>query len=129
MPRPTIFTQEKLQKLEQAFALDCTDEEACLYADIAPSSLYNYQKQNKEFLERKKLLKQSPVLKARQELIKGLAGHPELCLKYLERKRKEEFSPRQEFDDKSMESVWQLEAQLRAIFERKGKSGISPHSE
>ncbi len=49
MARPTSFTKETLQKLEEAFAMDCTDEEACFYANIAPASLYNYQKQNKGF--------------------------------------------------------------------------------
>jgi Na+-translocating ferredoxin:NAD+ oxidoreductase RnfC subunit len=93
MARPTSFTKETLQKLEEAFAMDCTDEEACFYANIAPASLYNYQKQNKGFLERKQALKQNPVLKARMEVIKGMKGNPALALKYLERKRSQEFQP------------------------------------
>jgi hypothetical protein len=92
--RPTIFTEVILQKLEGAFLLDCTDEEACFVANISPSSLYNYQKENEEFLERKKALKQNPIIKARQEVIKGMDGNPELALKYLERKRRDEFNPK-----------------------------------
>jgi hypothetical protein len=94
MARPTVFTKQTLQKLEEAFALDCTDLEACFYANIAPSSLYNYQALNPSFMERKEALKQNPVLKARTELVKGLEGNPELALKYLERKRRDEFSPK-----------------------------------
>lgn len=90
MARPTIFTKNVLQKLERAFAMDCTDEEASLYADISPSSLYNYQKINPEFLERKRVLRQTPVLKARQSIIKSL-DNPSFAFKYLERKRKQEF--------------------------------------
>lgn len=95
MARPTIFTPEVLQKLEQAFALDCTDEEACFYADISPSSLYAYQARKPKFLERKQALRLQPILKARMELVRGLGGNPELSLKYLERKRRDEFSPKQ----------------------------------
>ncbi len=91
MARPTIFKQNTLHKLEEAFALGCTDKEACIYANIAPSSLYNYQKSNEEFLERKQLLRQTPILKARIELLKGLAGNPMLALKFLEHKKRDEF--------------------------------------
>lgn len=95
MARPSIFTPQVLQKLEQAFALDCTDEEACYYADISPSSLYNYQAKKPRFLERKQALRTTPILRARMELVRGLEGNPELSLKYLERKCRDEFSPRQ----------------------------------
>jgi hypothetical protein len=103
--RPTIMTDLTLQKLKEAFAFGCTDEEACYYAEIGKSTLYNYQNDNPEFLEQKEALKQRPILLARQEVIKGLEGNPELALKFLERKRKSEFSLRQEFagaDDKEL---------------------------
>jgi hypothetical protein len=85
-----------LRKLEEVFALGGSDEEACLYADIGKSTLYDYQTKNLEFSERKNLLKQRPILLARQELIKGLKGNPELALKYLERKKKDEFGLKHE---------------------------------
>lgn len=90
--RPTVFTEEVLKKLEEAFSLGCTDKEACLLANISPASLYNYQNENPEFIERKELLKQDPILKARQTVIKAL-DDPEHAEWYLERKRKGEFSP------------------------------------
>ncbi|MFA5729687.1 MAG: hypothetical protein WC938_00445 [Candidatus Paceibacterota bacterium] len=85
-----------LRKLEEVFALGGTDEEACLYADIGKSTLYDYQNENPEFSERKHLLKQRPILLARQEVINGLKGNPELALKYLERRKKDEFGLRHE---------------------------------
>lgn len=91
MARPTIFTKQVLQKLEEAFAWGCTDEEACLNADISPSSLYNYQNQNSEFLERKEQLKNRPVLKARQVVFQAMEKNPMLAFKFLERKRPDEF--------------------------------------
>ena len=47
--RPTIMTPQVLQKLELAFSYGCTDDEACFFADIAPATLYNYQKEYPEF--------------------------------------------------------------------------------
>ena len=53
--------------------MGCTDQEACLYADIVPSTLYAYAQANPEFSERKETLKQNPVMKARQVLLDALA--------------------------------------------------------
>jgi hypothetical protein len=93
--RPTKMTEATVNKLEEAFALGCTDAEACLYADISKQSLYNYQEKNPEFVERKELLKQKPVLQARKSVAGDLEGDSNLALKYLERKKKDEFSVRQ----------------------------------
>lgn len=89
--RPTVMTPEVLSKLEYAFAMDCTDEEACSYADISTTSLYKYQNEHPEFAERKQALKQKPFLKARETVVKSL-DKPDMALKYLERKKKKEFS-------------------------------------
>lgn len=94
--RPTKMTPDRVNKLEEAFALGCTDIEACLYADISKECLYQYQDKFPEFVGRKEQLKQRPILLARSELIKGLKGNPELALKFLERKLKNEFSLRTE---------------------------------
>ena len=96
--RPTIFTKECIQKLEEAFALGCTDLEACLYADIAAASLYNYQKENPKFLERKHRLKENPILKARTCVVKAIESDSDLALKFLERKLKSEFSTQQNLE-------------------------------
>ena len=84
-------------KLEQAFALGCTDSEACCYADISTSSFYDYQKRNPKFLENKNRLKKTPVLRARLSVVSSFKNRPEIALKYLERKCKDEFSVRQEY--------------------------------
>jgi hypothetical protein len=87
------MTSETLQKLEHAFAIGCTDLEACVYADICSSTLYNYQREYPEFLERKDLLKQTPVLKARTNVMADIeGGNIDTSKWYLERKKKGEFS-------------------------------------
>jgi hypothetical protein len=96
MPRPTIMTDDVIDKLEYAFSLGCSDNEACLHANISPATLYNHQEKNPEFLERKRLLKDSPIFIARQAVIRGMQKNPELALKFLERKNKKEFSLRTE---------------------------------
>jgi len=94
--RPTKMTEITVKKLEEAFALGCTDLEACLMADITKKTLYNYQDANPEFVHRKEMLKETPILAARKSVFKGFAEDSNLALKYLERKKKSEFSLRSE---------------------------------
>lgn len=94
--RPSKMTKLTVKKLEEAFSLGCSDVEACFYADISKQTLYTYQEQNQEFIDRKEALKKNPVLLARQSVIKGMATDPLLALKYLERKERREFSLRSE---------------------------------
>lgn len=100
MARPTIMTDELVNKLEYAFALGCTDEEACFYADISKQTLYNYQDKHPGFVDRKEALKSRPIFVARETLLRGLARDPDLALKMLERKKKDEFSLRSELTGK-----------------------------
>lgn len=104
--RPTIMTPDRVNKLEQAFALGCSDKEACLYADISKQTLYTYQKKNPEFVDRKEILKESLVLKARTVIADSLNNKNEDTAKwYLERKKKAEFSTRQEITGEDGESL------------------------
>ena len=57
-----------VQILEQSFSIGCTDEEACMQADISPRALYYYIERNPEFLQRKELLKTKMILGARNTL-------------------------------------------------------------
>ena len=95
--RPTILTPEIIAKLEQAFSMGCSDLEACFYADIGKTTLYNYQKANPEFVERKERLKERMIFKARTVIADALNKNDENTAKwYLERKKKDEFSTRSE---------------------------------
>lgn len=94
--RPTVMTKDVIAKLEQAFAIGCTDLEACLFAGVSKDALYYYQHKNPKFTERKEQLKETPILKARTSVVNKLEADAELALKFLERKKKDEFSPRVE---------------------------------
>lgn len=100
--RPTAMTPEALLKLEQAFKIGSTDREACAHAKIACSTLYEYQKENPEYAEQKAQWKEKPILLARFSVVEGLQSDPHLALKYLERKKKDEFSLRTETEYKEV---------------------------
>lgn len=89
------MTPEIISKLEEVYAIGGSDGEACFYAGIGKSTLYQYQKDNPEFQERKQALQERPILKARQTIVQALsdADHAKW---YLERKKKIEFSQRTE---------------------------------
>ena len=99
--RPTKMTPETIGKLEEAFSMGCTDLEACLFADIEKTTLYKYQQDHPEFINRKEKLKENPVLKARQTILDNLED-PTNARWYLERKKKDEFSQRTESDVKTV---------------------------
>lgn len=91
--RPSVMTEQTIQKLEQGFMYGFTDREACLYADIAPATLYNYCEKHPEFLERKELLKERPKMRAKIVVVNDIQRDDVATSKwYLERKAKDEFS-------------------------------------
>lgn len=93
---PYKLTPETTQKLEEAFSIGADTPAACFYAEISEQTYYNWVKSFPELKEKFERLRQKPVLKAYQAIAKGL-DNPELALKYLERKRKDEFSVRNEY--------------------------------
>lgn len=88
--RPSEMSPEKVKKLEEVFALDGTVEEACFYAGITKTTYYNWLEKNPALVDRFEDLRQTPVLKARQTVVKSL-NDPNNAFRYLERKRKKEF--------------------------------------
>lgn len=95
--RPTVIDELTLQKLENAFSLGATDEEACFQAGIGTSTLYNYQNAHPEYVERKNQLKERMIFKARAVIDTALNdGDKDVAKWYLERKKKEEFSAKVE---------------------------------
>ena len=95
--RPTKLTPETIDKLRTAFLMGCSDIEACLYADISKTALYNYQQKNPDFVDQKEQWKEQLTLKARTVIANALNNKDENTAKwYLERKRKDEFSAKQE---------------------------------
>ena len=78
------------------WAIGGTDNEASFYAGISDKSLSRYIVANPDIRKIRDSLKNKPILKARQEVVRGLEKNPHFSLKYLERKKKDEFSLRTE---------------------------------
>lgn len=95
--RPTVMTDDTIDKLQQSWAMGCSDLEACCYAGVSAAALYNYQKAHPDFVDRKAVLKERMVLKAREVVHKALQeGDKDMAKWYLERKKKDEFSTKVE---------------------------------
>ena len=86
------LTDETIRKLEEAFALDASILEACYYADISHDTYHRWIKEYPQLSDRFNRLREKPCLLARQSVIKAFKSDSNLALKYLERKKKEEFS-------------------------------------
>lgn len=103
--RPVKFDDTLVQKLEEAFALDCSIPEACFYANISKQTYYNHVDgkgddgtKPKDLFDRFEALRNKPILMARQTVVKALKDNPDMAMKYLERKARNEFSTRSETD-------------------------------
>ena len=63
--RPTKKTPEVIEKLKEAFALNCTDEEACAYAGIHRDTFYDRVNNDKNFSDKIKMFKQQYLIDVR----------------------------------------------------------------
>ena len=73
-----------------------TDEEACLYANIGTTTLYEYQKQNPSFTERKCALRLTPNMHAKRTLVSKIQNNLEQARWWAKNKMRDEFSEKTE---------------------------------
>ena len=108
--RKETITPELRDRILAFFKMGLDDEEVCEQTDIAPSVLYAYQNRHPDFLEKKRLAKTNLVARARRELFAGLQSEDEkiridTAKWVLERKKKAEFSTRQEITGEDGEAI------------------------
>jgi DNA invertase Pin-like site-specific DNA recombinase len=91
--RETKMTQVTIALLEEAFSNGGTDKEACFIAGISTTTLYNYCKENPEFLERKEALKEMIKYHAKANIANAIVKDKSVSLSswYLEKKLRKEF--------------------------------------
>ena len=94
--RPTKFTREVLDKLQDAYLAQATDEQACLLAGITQSALYKYQQRHPEFLTAKKAWQSMLAMQAKKSLQKHIPRDGKLALDVIERLEKDKWSLRTE---------------------------------
>lgn len=89
------MTEAVLGKLKDAFTYGFTDREACLYAGINPSSLYDYCNENPSFSEQKEILKISPRIHAKRTIVEALQRKDKaMATWYAVHKMGDEFAPK-----------------------------------
>lgn len=97
MARPTIVTEDVVAKLEEAFKIGATPTEACNYANISRDAYYDRLKKDQTFSDRMDSAKEWPILAMKKVVVqKAVGGDEKSAMWYLERKKKDEFAPRQE---------------------------------
>lgn len=74
----TKLTPEVVGKLKEAFAIGATIEQACFYAEIHPSTYYDWVKKNPELSEEFDKMKEKMPLKAKENIAKKIHGQPTL---------------------------------------------------
>ena len=117
------LTEDTIRKLEEAFSIDASVKEACYYADISTDTFYRWIKEYPKLSYKLERLREKPVLKARQTVVRSL-DNPDYAFKYLERKKKDEFSPRQELTGKDGEPIkTSYEVKLNEIRNEYGNEG------
>lgn len=90
--RPTAITPAVVAKLAEALKLDVTVEEACLYAGISKDTYYRKLKEDEAFSDEMEQSRMYVTMLARRSVITHMEKDGALALKYLERKRRDEFS-------------------------------------
>lgn len=93
---PPVINDKKLRVLELAFAYDATVEEACLLAGISTTAYYDFIKKVPKFTETVNLLRNAPIIVARQKVVRSVETSTNDAFAYLRSKRKKEFSTRSE---------------------------------
>lgn len=92
--RPTVMTKQVLAKIKHAIRMGSTEEEACSFAEIDPSTLWRYKQKNKYFAMQIKEWQNYLVLSARQNIFDSIDECKNMTdsWAYLRAKRKEEFA-------------------------------------
>jgi len=87
--------RRKVEDLISAFKIDATNEEACTYAGISLAQLKYFLELHEEFYTVRDACKELIFLRARQAISKNV-DDGDYALRFMERKKKAEFSLRTE---------------------------------
>lgn len=97
MPRGIkVDIEEYITNIQPYLEVGCSLHEACLHASVPYTTVVDYQNNDEEVRRNIERMGNVPLLIARQSVVGGMAENADLALKYLERKKKDEFSPRSE---------------------------------
>ena len=91
--RPTVFDTDTVHKLEQAFAMGCTVEEACSISGVSRSAYYKRLEDDRYFMDKMERSRLFMVVQARHTVCLAIRnGDIKTSMWYLERKCRDEFA-------------------------------------
>jgi len=93
-PRAQVVVKNPniIDRLEEFFRADATDEEACAYAGIGERTFYNTLKRDKSFAKRIRRAQYFPFILMKKTVIKAAnAGDGKLALRWLKARQSERY--------------------------------------
>ena len=106
----------KVEALLNVCKIDATVEECCYHTGISLAQYKYFIEQHPYFSAIKAQLNQYPFLKARKKIVEGIDESFENAMEYMKRKKKLEFSERQEIDNPAQtEAIKSLESIIKEI--------------
>ncbi len=96
--RPSLFTEERVRKLEQGFRNDLTVDECCTYAGISKETYYEWCNKDKDFLTRMESAKRYLFIIAKNNITNALAKNKSVedSWKFLQKRQKDLYSDKVE---------------------------------
>jgi len=118
--RPTVMTELTVNKLEQGFINGLSDVQACRYAGISRTTLFNYQEENPEFINRKEELREDVKMHAKFNIAKKVLGTGKGdgdidTSKYVLDRTDSDFKPKNKLEIEGMLSKEEMDAQAKRI--------------
>jgi len=93
-----IDLDKYLARLKPFLTEGCSLHESCLSAKVPYTTMVDYVKKDDDIRNKIDAWQNTPILAARKSLNKGVKEDSRLALMYLERKKKGEFSVKQEYE-------------------------------
>ena len=92
--RPTVIDDEAIRKLEDAFFIDCTVQEACSRANISKTAYHDRKKKDQAFADRMEAAQDWAITSARAILFEKMKEDGRLALEVVKRRDKKRYSER-----------------------------------
>ena len=115
-PNAWWLDKTKVEALLNVCKLDATVEECCYHTGITVRQYQYFNELHPDFCHIKAQLNQYPFLKARKKIVEGIDEKFENAMEYMKRKKKLEFSERQEIENPAQtEAIKSLESIIKEI--------------
>lgn len=117
------MTPEVIELLKHAYSYGASDLEACQYAGIGKTTLYDYQREHPEFADIKEALQTDTNFLARKTVREEMENKKNvkrgtLALDYLKAKLPNEFAPRNSLDLGVSEELKESMDKTKEMFDR-----------